>query len=105
MASMHRRRLLSTSAQCAAGAAALSAATCARAAGANERIRIGLIGCGGRGRGLMSGFAGRKDVEITWLCDAIGGKTTSAAKTLARIQKAKPKLTQDLLIMCRRSIG
>ncbi len=39
------------------------------AAGANERIRIGLIGCGGMGRGNLAACAGQKDVVVTAACD------------------------------------
>jgi len=36
---------------------------------ANDRIRIALVGCGGRGRGLLSIFLNFKDVECVGLCD------------------------------------
>ncbi len=65
-----RRRFLKTTA---AGAAALSAASYARVIGANERISIGQIGCGGRGIGAhMKGVhnhQGTQNFEITAVCD------------------------------------
>jgi predicted dehydrogenase len=60
----------------AAVASSLTAATRARAAGANERISVGVIGCGDRGRkALMDGLhkhAKEENVEITAVCDPWG---------------------------------
>ncbi|MBN2314349.1 MAG: Gfo/Idh/MocA family oxidoreductase [Sedimentisphaerales bacterium] len=65
-----RRRFLKTTA---VGAVALSAASYARVIGANERISIGQIGCGGRGIGAhMKGVHEHQDTqnfEITAVCD------------------------------------
>ena len=65
-----RRKFLKTAT---AGAAALSAASYARVIGANERISIGQIGCGGRGIGAhMAGVHNHQDTqnfEITAVCD------------------------------------
>jgi len=65
-----RREFLKT----AAGAAAtLSAFSYARMAGANDRISIGLIGCGARMKGAImpsvNNYAKRCNVEITAVCD------------------------------------
>ncbi len=52
MSALHnRRQFLRTSGATAGGAMALSALNWARAAGANDRIRIGMIGVGGMGTG------------------------------------------------------
>lgn len=65
-----RRAFLKTAS---ASAVAMSAASYARVPGANDRISIGIIGCGERGRGaLMTGVrphAERQNVEITAVCD------------------------------------
>ncbi len=54
-------------------ALAFSAASYGRIKGANERISIGLIGCGGRGVGAhMAGvapYAKEQNIEITAVCD------------------------------------
>jgi predicted dehydrogenase len=70
-----RRGFLETTA--AAGAAGLaaplvvsaSALGMAGAPGANGRIRLGLIGCGGMGRGNLSACSGQPDVVVTAACD------------------------------------
>ncbi len=68
----NRRRFLKTSS--AAGAAFLAAGPLgrARAAGANERLSVGLIGAGGQGNALANqvrGLAESHNAEITALCD------------------------------------
>jgi predicted dehydrogenase len=61
-ASLSRRRFLETSAS-AAGALALAPVMPAAAAGANERIRVGVVGCGGMGTGHVRSLVGRADTD------------------------------------------
>ncbi len=53
----------------AAGLAAVSALSASRILGANDRIRIGLIGCGGRGRQDWGNFLKEPAVEPVAVCD------------------------------------
>ncbi|MBN1491471.1 MAG: Gfo/Idh/MocA family oxidoreductase [Phycisphaerae bacterium] len=78
--------------QFAAGAAALGAGLMTRtsvfgALGANERVRLGIIGVGNRGDQLIDAFVPHKDAEIVAVCDVfepyiaaakakLGGKPT-----------------------------
>jgi hypothetical protein len=48
---------------------AVSALSAARVAGANDRIRMGLIGSGGRGREDWGTFLKQPDVEPAAVCD------------------------------------
>jgi predicted dehydrogenase len=41
-----------------------------RRVGANDKIRFGLVGCGGMGRGDVGRFIGRPDCQLVALCDA-----------------------------------
>ncbi len=77
---MERRRFI----QRAAGTALASVAALARAkiAGANERINVGLIGCGGRGRLLAELSRQTPDVEVGAVCD-VYEPHASAAKAWA----------------------
>ncbi len=50
-------------------AAALTAASYSRVLGANDRIRLGLIGCGDRGTGVMGLFVKTDQVQVIALCD------------------------------------
>ena len=50
-------------------AAGMTAASYSRVMGANERIQLGLIGCGGRGVGVMGTFLKTEQVDVTAVCD------------------------------------
>ncbi len=51
-------------------AGALSAASASRVLGANQRIRLGIIGSGGRGRYLMERANHAGGIEWVAVCDA-----------------------------------
>src|SRR5687767_9762177 len=68
-------------------AAALTAASYRRVLGANDRISIGMLGCGSRSAGLRRMAHGSKsdmNVEITAVCDIWSGNRDKAA---ADVQK------------------
>jgi len=68
-----------------AGAAAtvgLTAAQYARAQGANERVRLGVIGVANRGGQLISAFLNHEDCEIAALCDVQKSTLDAAASRL-----------------------
>ncbi len=52
-----------------AAAAGVRAASAATVAGANERLVVGLIGCGGQGKSVGTAFATLPNVEIAYACD------------------------------------
>jgi predicted dehydrogenase len=64
---MNRRSLLR-------GAAAMSAASYMRVLGANDRIQLGLIGCGDRGEYVMTVFQKSNQVDVSAVCDVYGAK-------------------------------
>lgn len=64
---MNRRSLIR-------GAAAMSAASYMRVLGANDRVQLGLIGCGDRGEYVMTVFQNSKQVDVTAACDVYGTK-------------------------------
>jgi predicted dehydrogenase len=68
----------------AASAAALTlTATDAHAAkGANDKLLVGLIGCGGRGVHDAGLFKNTPNVEIAYVCDVDEGRRFAAAQTL-----------------------
>ncbi len=78
-----------------AGSAALSSASFARAAGANERITVGVIGCGGMGSNHLRLLAGNKDVQVAHVCDVDSQRLARAAKSATTHGNA-PKSTSDL---------
>ena len=85
MSSGSRRRFLRDSIGFGATSAVLAGAS-ARAssadqvAGANERIRVALIGCGGQGSGDLRDFLKLRGVECVALCDVDDAQTASRAE-------------------------
>ncbi|MCL4204788.1 MAG: Gfo/Idh/MocA family oxidoreductase [Pirellulaceae bacterium] len=67
MSNSNRRSFLKHTAAASAGAAAWAWTGGLHAAGANERLTVGIIGCGGRGAGLAEEFAGL--ANVAYVCD------------------------------------
>lgn len=80
------------------GAAAVAglAATGPKSVAANDKVHIGMIGLGGRGRGLLGTFSRLPDVNIAYLCDVDQASLERAGQVLERIGKPKPKSTNDM---------
>ena len=53
----------------AAAASALTAASAAKVLGAGERVRLGFVGVGNRGRQLQQAFAKHGDCQAVAFCD------------------------------------
>ncbi len=84
-----RRSFLASAGKAALGAGALAAALPAPALGRTpgspaDRINVGLIGCGGQGRGVMGGFMGRQEVEVLAVCDVDDGHSAEAARQVEK---------------------
>src|ERR1035441_4641047 len=91
------------------GAAVASAASYGRILGANERVQLGLIGCGERGRYDMSNFVkAGGGVDVVALCDVWGdnldrAKTTPAAanaRTFTDHHKVLEIKELDVALIC-----
>jgi predicted dehydrogenase len=76
-------------------AAAAGAASTIQAAGANDRIRVGIMGIRGRGSSLAQSFAERKDVQVACLCDVDSRLFKERAAAIERVQGSKPAAVQD----------
>ncbi len=89
----------------AASASALSAASYSRVIGSNDRISIGLIGCGGRSRGhrrMAKASAQDMNCEITAVCDLWSFNRELAASDVEQKFSKKPrafKYSEDLLAL------
>ena len=77
------------------GAGALTAAGAGRVLGANERINVALIGCGGRGRYVMYGLA-EQGARITTLCDLLDSRLNETAEFLKKVQDAPARPVKDM---------
>jgi predicted dehydrogenase len=89
MSDQNRRRFLSS-----ATAAAL--ATAERAAGANERVNIALIGAGGRGRDHINFYARIPEARIGAICDVNQEAQERAVALVEKLQGHKPKTYYDM---------
>ena len=70
-------------------AAAFTAASYSRIRGANEKVHLGLIGCGGRGRGVLRAFLRNPSVNATALCDVFSARIDEAAQIAPAAQGYK----------------
>lgn len=93
-----RRTFLKQAATGVATAAAIpfTAVSQSRVAGANRRIRVGLIGCGGMGGGDLRDFLRVGNTECVALCDVDDTQTAKMKETVARGFNQNPALlTRD----------
>ncbi len=72
-----RRTFLQTST---AAGVALGTTAIASANAANNKLTVGLIGCGGRGPGVANGMRSGRDVEIAYVCDPDRTRLAARAK-------------------------
>ncbi len=80
----------------AAGPTALGAARAASAASANEKVVLGLIGAGGRGRLVIGNMARLDNVEVKYVCDVEPGRRAHAAGELEKVQGFAPRATGEM---------
>ncbi len=97
MTRINRRAFLQTTAGAASAAALFhTASSAARAQSANDRIVMALVGCGGRGGGVIRGFAERKDVQIAWVCDCDTRRGESMAGQLSKLTGQAVRFTKEM---------
>ncbi|MDA0206701.1 MAG: Gfo/Idh/MocA family oxidoreductase [Acidobacteria bacterium] len=72
---LNRRTVLRSAA---IGAVAFSAGSYNRILGANDQIQLGLIGCGGRGVGVLKSFVQNESIRTTALCDVYTARIDDA---------------------------
>ncbi len=89
--SMNRRYFLgATLATAAAGQAAPQAAS------PNDTVNIGMIGVGGRGRGLTRTYLDIPDARVAYICDADQASLERAQAEMANAGKPRAKETNDM---------
>jgi predicted dehydrogenase len=87
------RRVFLKEASAGIAAATVFASSKAGAAGANERVRVAVIGCGNQGKAHMRSLSSLKNVEIVNICDidkerlAGAGKVAVGAKPVTDFRK------------------
>ncbi len=98
MSPLSRRRFLEDAAKAAAGTAvaanALSAQDAPRPAGAavspNDKVRVGLIGYGGQGRGNLAAFLRIPEVECAAIADVDASRTAEGVEAVTRDRGRAP---------------
>ncbi len=63
---------------------------------ASDTVNLGMIGVGGRGRGLLGAFSGLAGVNVSYLCDADQASLERAGKVLQNAGKPIPETTNDM---------
>ncbi|MCA9219603.1 MAG: Gfo/Idh/MocA family oxidoreductase, partial [Planctomycetales bacterium] len=98
----NRREFLEESMFAAAAAVAASSAGTLIAAeesqskSPNEKLGVAVIGVRGRGGSHIGAFAGRKDTEILYICDADSQIGNNRAEEVGKRQGSKPKFEEDI---------
>ena len=64
--------------------------------GANEKIRIGVIGVNSRGKALAQGFAKLPDCEVTYICDVDSRALEKCQAAIHKITGRTPKGEKDI---------
>jgi predicted dehydrogenase len=92
MESMNRRRFLKGSMGAATAFTFLPAGETSAAA---NKVVLGIMGVGGRGRALLTSLVKRSDVVIKYICDADTRSYGPAAEIVIEGHDYKPKFVQD----------
>ena len=75
---------------------ALTAAQATRVMGANDRIRIAVVGLGGRGRSHVNNYLQISDCAITALCDVDQAALERAQTQVQKAAQELPKGYKDM---------
>jgi predicted dehydrogenase len=63
--------------------------------GANDRIRLGVIGCGGMGRGNVATFLGNAETDCAVICDVDDAQIGQMAQLVEKHRDRKPDTVKD----------
>ncbi|MCX8038156.1 MAG: Gfo/Idh/MocA family oxidoreductase [Candidatus Sumerlaeia bacterium] len=66
-----------------------------RTIGANDRIRVGLIGCGGMGRGDLLTFLKFNDVDCPLICDVDDAQIKKVGEAVEKVRGKQPESVKD----------
>jgi len=94
--SVTRRQFVRQSAAAAAAAVGLPMVASSRVLGANEEIRMAVVGCGGRGGAHVSAFGGQPGVRIAAVCDPDRVRLESFAKRIESSYGNRPAQVVDV---------
>ncbi len=95
MKNLTRRRFVNTSLTSIGALGAARAAARGAVPGANEKIRVGLIGCGGMGRGDILTFLKHKDTACPVICDVDDAQIEKVGKAIEGASGRRPDAVKD----------
>ncbi|HNT88384.1 MAG TPA: Gfo/Idh/MocA family oxidoreductase, partial [Candidatus Hydrogenedentes bacterium] len=98
MSGMTRRSFLGDSAKAVAGASVLGGLARharAQAVPASEKVRVGLIGCGGMGRGDLETFFKNPEIECPIICDVDDAMLAKAVELVEGRRGHAPETVKD----------
>ncbi|HOA75951.1 MAG TPA: Gfo/Idh/MocA family oxidoreductase, partial [Phycisphaerae bacterium] len=95
MSRMTRRTFIGTGSAALAAAASLRTMVSARAAGANEKLNVALIGCGGMGRYKLGNFCDSKQCNVVAVCDVDDKQMNEAVALVQAKLGTKPEKIKD----------
>ncbi|MFO1500289.1 MAG: Gfo/Idh/MocA family oxidoreductase [Verrucomicrobiota bacterium] len=95
MQPISRRRFLQSSSLTLPLVAGLSLPASLRSAGANEQVRVGLIGCGGMGKGDLATFFLNPEVECPVICDVDDKQLAEGIKLVQDKRGKTPATVKD----------
>ncbi len=102
MGNFTRRDVLKTAGSIGAAAAIPAWAKASKQVSANDKLVIGLIGCGGMGASNMRTLMGHADVEIAALCDVDYNRIPGDYKDVEKKYGKKPEVYRDYRKMLER---
>src|ERR1043166_7945260 len=91
-----RRHFINKTALTGVALSALPAITHLKAQGANNRLRVAVVGCHGRGKDHIAAFTSLPDVEIAYICDVDKKVLDAGVKAAAQNQPTAPKGVKDM---------
>src|SRR5262245_34003331 len=96
MTTLNRRTFLKQSIQLAGAAAVLPASAWAAPLGANERIRVAVMGVRGRGQSHIQALLAQKDAEIAYLCEVDPNVVSPGLQRIQQTTGKSPPVVQDI---------
>jgi predicted dehydrogenase len=93
--SYDRRQFIKQTAAAGIGFGVLGGLARGHAAGANERIRVAVVGVNSRGNALAGTFARVKGAEVAWVCDVDGRAIAKTIRSVSELQSRIPKGVGD----------
>jgi predicted dehydrogenase len=94
--SLTRRNFLKRTSAFAAGIAALGAMPVRAVIGANDRVRVAVIGCNGRGMNHITAWLEVPNVEIACICDVDTRAMAKGIEAVVKKQAFRPQGERDL---------